>query len=117
MTAPGRPCPRIRCPNLQPCADHPARKPFANAQRTGTALYRTSRWKRERARYLAAYPLCCAPLQNGGVCMATATVVDHRQPHRGDADLFWNDLNWQSLCAHHHNAKTGRETRERAYGR
>lgn len=31
-----------------------------------------------------------------------ATVVDHIQPHRGDAALFWREANWQALCAPHH---------------
>lgn len=27
-----------------------------------------------------------------------ATVVDHRVPHRGDMELFWDTDNWQALC-------------------
>ncbi len=33
-----------------------------------------------------------------------ASVVDHRVPHRGDQALFWDPLNWQSLCRTHHNS-------------
>ena len=28
-----------------------------------------------------------------------ATQTDHVVPHRGDVTLFWNEANWQSLCA------------------
>ena len=31
-----------------------------------------------------------------------ATVIDHKIPHKGDYDLFWNQDNWQSLCASCH---------------
>ena len=33
-------------------------------------------------------------------------VVDHKIPHRGDQDLFWDEGNWQSLCSRCHNRKT-----------
>ena len=122
-----RPCPTPHCPNLQPCATHP-RIPFTNAQRTGAALYSTVRWKQERVAYLAEHPVCEEGAKtyggpsltaDGGMpwtltpCGAPATVVDHRTPHRGNEALFWEPANRQALCAHHHNAKTGRETRQR----
>jgi 5-methylcytosine-specific restriction protein A len=31
-----------------------------------------------------------------------ATVVDHKIPHKGDQVLFWDQANWQSLCADDH---------------
>jgi hypothetical protein len=31
-----------------------------------------------------------------------ATVIDHKIPHKGDYELFWNQDNWQSLCASCH---------------
>ena len=99
-----RPCSTPRCPNLQPCSQH-ERKPFATAKRTGAALYKTARWKRERADFLTANPMCD--------CGAASTVADHRIPHRGAEALFWDQGNWQPLCRRCHNAKTGRETRER----
>ncbi|MDZ7809242.1 MAG: HNH endonuclease signature motif containing protein [Arhodomonas sp.] len=33
-----------------------------------------------------------------------ATVVDHKTPHRGDWSLFWDQDNWQALCAHCHSS-------------
>jgi 5-methylcytosine-specific restriction endonuclease McrA len=38
-----------------------------------------------------------------------AKVVDHIKPHKGDHDLFWDEVNWQSLCEPCHNKKTARE--------
>jgi 5-methylcytosine-specific restriction protein A len=39
--------------------------------------------------------------------VTVATLVDHVVPHRGDIDLFWDELhNWQSLCAACHARKT-----------
>ncbi|MGI9159825.1 MAG: HNH endonuclease signature motif containing protein [Saprospiraceae bacterium] len=58
------------------------------------------RWGRERLVHLARHPLCAMCEAKGQV--TAATVVDHKQPHRGDAALFWDRSNWQSLCAPHH---------------
>jgi 5-methylcytosine-specific restriction enzyme A len=38
-----------------------------------------------------------------------ATVVDHRIPHRGDRELFWDRSGWQSLCARCHDSHKQRE--------
>ncbi len=43
-----------------------------------------------------------------------ATVVDHIKPHRGDPKLFWDQENWQALCARHHDRDKQREERGRA---
>lgn len=55
-----------------------------------------------RARWLAEHPLCVMCEAEGRV--TAATVVDHATPHRGDADLFWDRANWQSLCKRHHDS-------------
>lgn len=66
----------------------------------------TARWQRARAAFLAEYPLCRSCQARGD--LVTATVVDHIEPHRHkDAELFWNQENWQPLCARCHNSKTG----------
>lgn len=41
--------------------------------------------------------------QAEGKPYSLASVVDHITPHRGDYALFWDQANWQSLCAPHHN--------------
>jgi 5-methylcytosine-specific restriction protein A len=97
-------CPQPGCPKLN-CIEH-RRRPFASATRSST-LYRTARWRRERIEHLQREPNC-------RVCGASANVVDHVVPHRGDPVVFWDRSNWQSLCTRDSNAKTGRETRGRA---
>lgn len=54
------------------------------------------RWQKARAAYLAEHPLCVYCEREGKV--TAATVVDHKIPHRGDQELFWDEKNWQSLC-------------------
>lgn len=67
----------------------------------------TRRWELARRAYLAEHPLCEECRRRGIV--TAATVVDHVTPHRGDMDLFWDEANWQGLCATDHDAKTARE--------
>lgn len=67
-----------------------------------------SKWDKERAAYLKAYPRCVRP-----GCGQPASVVDHIVPHRGDRKLFWSRSNWQPLCAPCHNRwKQAAERRE-----
>lgn len=48
--------------------------------------------------------------EDGIIC--TANVVDHKKPHKGDLELFFDSTNLQSLCEVHHNgAKTRQEFR------
>lgn len=64
------------------------------------------RWKRAARRFLMEHPLCvnCSPAN-----IVLATQVDHIIPHRGDPELFWDEANWQPLCASCHSKKTVRE--------
>ena len=89
------------------CATHAAEADHARGSRRARG-YR-NRWARAAARFRARYPLC-GMRPNGqppvmSRCfderrIALAYQVDHVVPHRGDPDLFWDELNnWQSLCA------------------
>lgn len=62
------------------------------------------RWRNARVRFLRVHPLCenCSRID----APVAATVVDHKTPHRGDQYLFWNENNWQALCASCHSRKT-----------
>lgn len=62
-------------------------------------------WRRARKTYLQLHPLCAECLKEGR--LTPATVIDHIMPHRGDQRLFWDEQNWQPLCAACHNKKTG----------
>ncbi|MBP5058926.1 HNH endonuclease [Pseudomonas chlororaphis] len=54
------------------------------------------KWQKARERYLLDHPLCVYCARHG--VTAAASVVDHKIPHRGDQDLFWDESNWQPLC-------------------
>ncbi len=71
------------------------------------------RWREARIAYLTVHPWCVACLERDGD-QVVATEVDHVEPHRGDADRFWNQDNWQSLCKSCHDHKTAREVRARS---
>jgi len=71
-----------------------------------------SRWQRERLSFLKRNPLCVMCLKNG--ITKAANVVDHRTPHKGDKEKFWDRGNWQALCKPCHDAKTAKEG---AFGR
>lgn len=61
-----------------------------------------AKWQRESKAHLAAHPLCVECDRLGRI--RAATVVDHREPHRGNVRLFWDRSNWQGLCKAHHDA-------------
>lgn len=70
--------------------------------------YNSYRWRKRRATFLKANPLCVdCELQALGP--TPATVVDHRIQVSAGAD-FWDEKNWQPMCTTHHNQKSGRES-------
>jgi len=97
--------PGIRCPcelraDTERKARHDRKRPNSSARGYG------SRWERERAAFLVLHPLCA-------FCGATARLVDHEIPHRGDPGLFWRKANWQPLCTScHSGAKQRAERRQ-----
>ena len=71
--------------------------------------YSSTRWKAYRKRYLMEHPLCeCKECTENGWVYA-ASVVDHRVPHKGDYDLFWDSDNHQAMYKPHHDKKTASE--------
>jgi 5-methylcytosine-specific restriction enzyme A len=75
----------------------------------------TEAWRKARAVYLGAHPLCVFCERDG--LLTVATVVDHIEPHDGDYEKFWSQDNWQALCSQHHNSAKQRQDRQRARGR
>lgn len=65
----------------------------------------TYAWTKARNAYIDEHPLCvmCAAMKPPMV--KAASVVDHIIPHQGDATLFWDRGNWQSLCKPHHDGE------------
>lgn len=76
----------------------------SNRNPASVALYRSSRWRNARLRFLRSHPLC-VECQRHGIVTA-ASVVDHRDPHHGDPAVFWDESRWQALCASCHGRKT-----------
>lgn len=70
------------------------------AEQPWRAWYKDPRWVKGREQHLWANPLCVMCLARGQT--TAARVVDHIIPHRGDAQLFFDPMNWQSLCDHDH---------------
>ena len=67
------------------------------------------RWRTARALHLQHSPLCVMCSAKGVV--RPARVVDHKRPHKGNASLFWDQNNWQSLCYPHHDRDKQSEER------
>lgn len=61
------------------------------------SLYKTKQWQAMRQRKLRIHPYCQCPHHRGKDKSAKATVVDHREPHRGDKRLFFDFSNLQSM--------------------
>lgn len=104
-TLPARPCshsgcPRVALPGSSRCADHALPSRPRDERPSPSARGYDAAWRKRRAAYLLAYPLCA-------FCGALATEVDHVIPlRRGGADHAGN---WQALCHACHSRKTATE--------
>ena len=109
-----KPCKHPGCPKLtcgMYCEDHA--RLHASDRASASARGYDSRWNKARIRFLKAHPLCVECQKQGR--LVKAAVVDHITPHRGDAKLFWDESNWQSLCKNCHDHKTMTEDRYQEY--
>lgn len=66
------------------------------------AWYKSKRWQTLRREQLARHPYCQCPHHEGQ--KIPANVVDHRKPHKGDARLFWDRRNLQSMTKECHDS-------------
>lgn len=64
-------------------------------------------WRKARAEFLEANPLCV--MCEGLGVIEPARIVDHKIPHRGDQAVFWDRSNWQGLCTNHHSSDKQRD--------
>lgn len=80
------------------------RSPEAAAYRK---LYKSKAWTNGRLLFLAQHPLCTRCHNAGRI--TPATVVHHVKPHKGDLVLFWDQANWQSVCAPCHDGDVHHE--------
>ncbi len=77
-------------------------------QRPWRRWYHTAPWKALRWAVLVRDGFTC---QRCGLIEARPSklVADHKRPHRGDAALFWDEANLQTLCATCHSGAKQRE--------
>lgn len=113
---PDHPCRHPGCPKLVPkgkkyCDEHLGLHPEEIRSAAGRGY--GTQWNKARKRFLKRNPLCVECMKAGRYVKATD--VDHIVPHRGDAQLFWDEDNWQALCHHCHSVKTGREDHNPTY--
>jgi len=71
-------------------------------------------WRKARANYLTSNPLCERCLAEGDARLATE--VNHRVRHHGNVELFWDEANWEPICAFHHRSVVARIERSGAQG-
>lgn len=75
------------------------------------ALRHTAAWYALRAQVLSEAGHRCEYPK----CRGSATVCDHKIPHRGDSALFFDRANLWALCKGHHDSKTA--TSDGGFGR
>ncbi len=68
------------------------------------------KWQKVSKAFLRSHPLCqCPDCMEGEKQLKQSTVVDHKIPHRGDMQLFWDRSNWQAMAKDCHDSKTAKE--------
>ena len=80
------------------------------------AWYKTTRWQRLRLTILKRDLYTCqrtGVLLTGKYPAPNSPVVDHKQPHRGDEQLFWEENNLHAVSkAYHDKVKQAEEQSE-----
>ena len=67
--------------------------------------YKTARWQRLRKKILNRDRWQCQQtgvILVGGKTAPNSAVVDHKQAHRGDEALFWDEDNLQAVSKEYH---------------
>ena len=65
--------------------------------------YGTARWKELRRITLVRYPICTR-CEN-----VVSAIVDHKIPHKGNIDLFFDETNLTGLCKSCHDSWKARQ--------
>ena len=111
----GKPCAQPGCPAVidrrrRWCDDHQRdewRRVNAAKDPAVLALYKSARWRREKAEQLRLHPLCqCDDCQEGAILVTGADTVDHDPPHDGTAETFFDRARYRSMAKPHHDKKT-----------
>jgi 5-methylcytosine-specific restriction enzyme A len=101
-----RPCSEPRCPGYATykgrCKDHAAAQERTRYNADTRHWYSSSDWRILRLQVLHDDPICVDCKQR------PSTEVDHRVPHRGNRELFFDRSNVQGMCHTCHGRKTAR---------
>lgn len=92
-----------RCPCEQR-RDAERKARFDRTRPTSSQRGYTGAWDKARKAFLRRHPRCA-------FCGVRAELVDHKIPHKGDRDLFWDKSNWQPLCTQCHSGAKQRQER------
>ena len=110
---PKRPCKYPNCPALVDtgyCERH--KKDYNKSKRNQNEwveLYNTTRWRKASKMFLNEHPLCeCNECKSLGR-LVSSQVTDHKIPHRGNLELFWDESNWTAMSKKCHDRKTAKE--------
>ena len=81
---------------------------------TWRKLYKTERWRKLRQAVLLRDAYTCQ--QTGIICMGkypagNSAVVDHKSPHRGDEQMFWDINNLQTVSKAYHDSEKQKQER------
>ena len=104
-----RPCAVPSCRALVPrgrCALHALQLERARPNADIRHWYYTARWNALKTQVRSEEP-CCQACARAGLSTPTED-IDHIQPHRSDAALFFERTNLQGLCKRCHAQKTRR---------
>ena len=81
----------------------------------GAELYRTARWRKLQKRKVKENAEAGGFCEQTGVRLAgrypspSSPVVDHKRPHHGDPDLFWDEDNLQVVSKQFHDGEKQRQ--------
>jgi 5-methylcytosine-specific restriction protein A len=93
-----------RCPKHSSNSGTPKNRP-------GDPFYTSRRWRKLRAAFLQAFPLCADCERDGRV--GAANEVHHKQPRLEYPELAYEWSNLESLCKSHHSKHSAQERRGR----
>jgi 5-methylcytosine-specific restriction protein A len=108
-----KPCRHPGCPNLtheRYCVAHADEERTSDKNRPNAVMRGYGhKWRVESRKYLREHPYCeCDACRILGRRLKS-DVVDHKIPHLGDPELFWDRNNWQAMARSCHNRKTAKK--------
>lgn len=101
-------------PKLQAPTDEAGRTRYRKQSSPWRSWYNTARWQKLRWQVLVDAMFICA------MCGKMETqsrnlVCDHKKPHRGNEELFWDRAGLQCLCKSCHDSAKQKEERHQGF--